>query len=562
MGPGSVYAEHSSVHGDVVSYAQVLSEGEASLGMAARVERIVKSLAWVGSVKHFSRLVMPDARDVALAYVMGRGEPSIAFVCSVSGDDEVPWSESVWLSIMDRLEESQASSPLIGTVYMFLVDEAAIGAVAPNPEFTLGQERLLPVALADMGVEAIVLLDFNHPPTQLSMAAASLRHMSPRKVLVRAREASEISGVDIHESPVSDFYAAAGLASGSFSLAPWLDAGLPAIAIGSLATPIGDDPAAEAGIAIQSDDVNAFFEAFARQGAQKLSLEASAGKTSGDDFNYLRYPLPRGSIIIADHIITGLTLAVLAIVALGFALGFLKGRERSAQLVAVAREVLSAIVLSLLALFGSNMLASMALRMAGYSQGRGAYVSESLSRWNSALALLLRFFCALAIYYVASGTASRLKLMGRHRRIDAARAALALLCVNLLITVALRPAAAPFFILAVVVCALFSEKVVTTGVGLFLVTIVFLPFLDPRVISDMGYYTAGSGSVAAALLGVGTKGTIAMGAFVAPFSLWLAAASSPDASLNRGKKTVLLWALAALALATAEGILSKALTGL
>ncbi|GAB1457523.1 hypothetical protein MASR2M48_28310 [Spirochaetota bacterium] len=109
---------------------------------------------------------------------------------------------------------------------------------------------------------------------------------------------------------------------------------------------------------------------------------------------------------------------------------------------------------------------------------------------------------------------------------------------------------------------MFSEKVLTTGVGLFLVTIVFLPFLDPRVISDMGYYTAGSGSVAAALLGVGTKGTIAMGAFVAPFSLWLAAASSPDASLNRGKKTVLLWALAALALATAEGILSKVLTGL
>ncbi len=469
---------------------------------------------------------LPGAFDVVRGYAVGTGAPVVAFVAA-------PPAEAVLLAtLMSRLDGDDPAEAVPGTSYFFLFDDDA-PAVDPSPGDPLIRRPGLRAALADSDVDAVVVLDSAGRQDSLSLRAASLGRQSPRGIVEAARRAALAGGVELGERPVSDFYAAGGMAIGSRALGSWLEAGLPAIALET-----------------DGEGAVAFAEALP---AEVLAGErANSGFVRGVDVAYLRYPAPGGSLVVPDHIIISAMFMGLGIVGVALALGLLKGRRRTASVDAVFKEAAAAFGLSFAALIGSRGLAGLAIAVARAVDDGAAAGGDN--PWGVALALLIRIAGILCAYYAVSGIAAKLGLHGDHRRIDAARAALALLCFDAVAAAVLFPPAVPFLLVAVLVSATASGTAVTAAAGLVAVGVVALPFVDPRVVAAIGDASGGSGSVAAAMLDAGLAGNAAIAAFVAPFGLWLGVASSPDSHLRRGRRTAFFWLAGALACAAAEAL--------
>jgi len=491
---------------------------------------------------------LAGASDAVAGYATGTGGPAMAFVASRARDGDQRWSEAAWLAIMARFAAGRDGSPGLatglppGTVYFFMVDDDA-RAAAPQPGDPLVRNLRLRDALVDLGIEAVVLLDFSSVPLAMTIRASSWRRSAPRYVLEAVRAAGRVVGVYCDEVPIADFYASAGLSTGSAKLSPWLDAGVPAVVLES------GDPGTSPPQA-QPLDIGSFAVEIARV---VLGDHARTDPGApGDDVSYLRYPLPFGTLTMADSTIVSVALAELAAIAAALAMGWLKGGRRSASIKAVASEAFAAYALSLTALVGSRALTGAAM-----TAWKLATDTQTAPGWNGpsltvALALILRAMGAISVYYATSGIASRIGLFGDHRRIDAARAALALLCVDTIISVAVFPAVAPFLLVAVALSLSTSGSAVAASLGLAAVAVVALPFFDPRVVASIGDSSGGAGSVASAMLQAGLRGAATTAAFAAPFGLWITAASSPALRLRRGRRTALFWILGALACAIAE----------
>lgn len=487
--------------------------------------------------------------DVVASYTVGDGPAAIAFVASISRASFARSSEAL-LAIARRFGRS---SPY-GTVYLFLIDEDARAAPPSEGEPLIREARLGP-ALADLGVDAVLVLDLGSVPAGLRLRAASWRRQSPLRVVEAARAAAAAVGIELVETPIADFYAAAGLSTGSEALGPWLDSGLPAVAIQAKG-PSGDAEASPAA------DIADFAVAFAEAALGEYSIGSKGAYLSGEDVSYLRYPLPFGLLTVRDSTIVLVALMATALLSASLALGLFKGRRRVASLLTVTREALSAFGLSLTALLGSKALAALAEAVVEAARGPSDPSGGDGSPLIVSLALVIRIVSALCVFYAASGIAAKLGLHGDHGRIDAARAALALLCLDALVSVALFPPAAAFLLVAMALVVFASASAITAAIGLLATLLVALPFFDPRVVALIGDATGGSGSVAASILDAGLRGSVVVAAYAAPFGLWLVASSSPEASLRRGRKTAAFWTLGALACAAAEAIVRTAPLGL
>ncbi|HOZ73154.1 MAG TPA: hypothetical protein PK179_11625 [Spirochaetales bacterium] len=488
------------------------------------------------------------AFDLVSARAIGTGGATVAFVAAAGGEGGAA-SEAA----LDAALHALRSASVHGyTAYIMLFDPAPAAIPrASEPGDPLIREPSLARALADMGMDAVVLLDLgpsggamgNGSMQGPAVRAASLGMMTPRSVLEAVRVASRAAGLRIRESPVEDFYASAGLSPGSKALAPWLEAGLAAVAIESRPEDIETFAALAPAIA----------GAVAGQVAALVSEDSAV--PGSDDVGYLRYPAPTGPVLVSDAAITLGTITTTALVAAVLALGLLNGRRRKASLEAVAKEAAGAFALSFIALFGAralSLLAASAVRALGDPTGPGS------PSWAVAVALVLRVAGTLSLYYTASGLASRLGLHGDHRRIDAARASLGLLCLDALVAVVVFPPVAPFLLAAVIVSALASERAVGAAMGLVAVSLLALPFFDPRVIAAIGS-ARGAESVAQAMLSAGLRGNAVAAAFASPFGLWLNAASSPETRLRRGARIAPLWLVAAIVCAVGEAVLTASL---
>ncbi len=504
---------------------------------------------------------LSGAFDLVSARAIGSGRVTIAFVAA-SGGELGAASEaaleaamsSVLASLRATARGAEGAGPIVSadgcTVYFMLYDpEPNAPPRDSEPGAPLIREPSLAWALADMEPDAVVLIDLassgevsvgGGSTTGPIVRAASLGRMTPRSVLEAVRAAGA-SGSGLREYPVADFYAAAGLSPGAKSLAPWLEAGLAAVAIEG-----GPD---------DIDTVAALAPAIvAAVSGQAEALDSEASIVPGsDDVGYLRYPAPTGPVIVSDAAITLGAVSTMAFVAAALALGLLRGRRRRASLKAAAKEAAASFALSFIALFGAMALA----RLAAWAVRAAAVASfaRGAPSWAAAAALALRAAGALSLYYTASGLASRLGLHGDHRRIDAARASLGLLCLDALAAVLIFPPAAPFLLAAVIVSAIASERAVGAAVGLVAVSLLALPFFDPRAIAAIGS-ARGAESVAQAMLAAGPRGNAVVAAFAAPFGLWLNAASSPEARLRRGARIAPLWLVAAIACAAGEAVLT------
>lgn len=514
----------------------------------ATLEAIAGELSGRAGAGTARRLDIAGASDLVAAYAFGTTAPYVAFVVSKAAPGESRWSEVAWLSLFERLSsggvpDAGASGSMgatdSGTVLLLVFDDNA-RAAPPGPGDPLLRNPRLPAALSDLGVGALLVFDLDGAPDRLRLRAASWKKLAPRRVVETARRASRESGISCGETPIDDFYAAAGMSTGAVLLAPWLEAGVPALVLES---------ARHGQPADTSADPSAWALAFAS--GTLATLARPEASVSGDDVNYLRYPLPGGSLIVPDAVCVAALLLVLAAVATALALGWLKGGKRPPMFGAVMGEALAAIFVSLAALYGARVLSMTAYWVAGAWSGARLEPRDG-SELAVAMALAARAVCALAAYYVASGLLARTGLFRSHRRVDAARAALALLGLDSMAAAILYPPALPFLLFALIVATLASVSAASATIGLVSVLIVASPFFDPRIIAAVGDATGGPGSVAMAILGAGWRGNAILAAFIAPFGLWVGVASSPASRIRRGRRTTLFWLVMAVAMAAVE----------
>ncbi|OHD22080.1 MAG: hypothetical protein A2Y38_12550 [Spirochaetes bacterium GWB1_59_5] len=510
-------------------------------------ERFAKVLVARDDAGLVRKAELAGASDIVAGYAIGNSAPYMAIVASMTGEGKGRWSEAAWLSILELFTDVPAITAAVlssGTVYLLLIDDEAPEAL-PSPGDPLFRSLRVRGALLDLGVEAALILDLDGPPVALTLHAASWKHATPLRVLEAARFASRSTGVAPDEVPVMDFYAASGLSSGSAALSSWLEAGVPSLGLSS--PQIGVRPPEG-----ELVDLASFALAFSHAVLGDYSKARQGISVSGDDVTYLRYPLPFGMVTLTDAVIVASTLLSLAALALALALGWLRGPHRTVSSKAVAGEALAAFGFSLVALLGSKALSAGVFAATGVLFGPEAVVSRDGLSLSVALALVIRVLGTISVYYAVSGLASKAGLLVDHRRVDAARAALALFFVDALVALMLFPAVVPFLLVAMALALVSSGTAATAALGLVVVGAVALPFFAPRVVAAIGAASGGPGSVASAMLDAGLRGLVATAAFVAPFGLWINISVSSASRIRRGHRTALFWLLGALLCAVAE----------
>ncbi|MBN2875621.1 MAG: hypothetical protein JXM71_11045 [Spirochaetales bacterium] len=482
---------------------------------------------------------LPGAADMAFGYATG-DEPVVAFLVRAIEVEGSYWSQAVWLAMMHALAGAKDTPAGGGTLFIAYDDAMPAWAVVPEPGDPVARQASLSAALLDMGVRAVVVIDCMERPSRLTLVAAAASRQTPLRVVKALRAAVREAGVSYSEQPIVDFYAAAGIHAGSVALEPWLMAGVPAIALESTR---GDDGA--------TIDV----------GVLALAIPArvvAAG--SDDDVHYFRYPLPKGVVTIGDDGIVALLIGVVASLGVLLALGYPPGGrriEREAPLLTlpVLRETLAALAQSLAAFAGAAALAGAAISALGYFGGFDSTLELLPGDWFVVLAISLRLAATLALYYTVSGLGSRLGIHGNHGRVDAAKAAMWALAINVGLAVVYLPTAVPYLVVVLALVTCTAAVSAASGPSLLFASALALPLADPRALAAVSMLPNGYTSVGESILNAGFPGIIAMAAFAAPFGLWLVAASSPIAYLRRGRKTFGFWLAGALIFALAEAVI-------
>jgi len=450
-------------------------------------------------------------------------DPPIVIVAQVTGAGGTLWPEAAWLAVLERLVDHP---PAQGATMLLVTSGFAEPAEWPTnqaPGAPLLHGPAIMETLADARIGAIVLLDIDGPSIGARLDAESRGHETPRQAVLLVRKASASLGLKLAENPVGGFYAAAGLAAGNPILAPWLQAGLPAVAIGSMSMPGHAEQIAEA-------DYVSLVAAIAERSA--------AISAYGDrDVNYFRYPLPTGVMTISDRAIVLMMLGSAVVIVLTASMGPLRRRPLSS--IAVVREAAIAVLLAMTAIVGSHLLVEAArlliLRLGFQAQPMMATVGmQSLLH---GIVFGIRLAVSLAVFYAASGLLSRLGLHATHGRYEAAIAALLLLCIDALVAMAIIPVLVPMLLVSMFLVMMAARSAAGAMLGLFAMAAVLLPFIDPQILTGL------------------RSGVILVSLFAAPFGLWVVAASSSATVLRRGRSTALVWAAIAITGAVCEAVI-------
>jgi hypothetical protein len=131
---------------------------------------------------------------------------------------------------------------------------------------------------------------------------------------------------------------------------------------------------------------------------------------------------------------------------------------------------------------------------------------------------------------------------------------MALFSIGAMASMAMLPPVVPFFLMALLVVAFTAQSAAASGLGLVIVVSVLLPYLV-RVV----FASAGTPGAAVIILEAGIGGILVMAGLAAPFILWTVAASSPAASLRRGRRTAAAWAVSSLLFSLGEAAIRTVL---
>lgn len=237
-----------------------------------------------------------------------------------------------------------ASKPAVSVRVLFLGAEHGSG-----PDYPIGSRRYLEGFLPDAGV-AVLYLDLRSEPTSLQIRAGSNGIVSPRWLVEQTTDSLERAGLSFRLRGNESQLLRLGVASDSGAIAPFLNAGFPAIGMLDAPRPASrpGDPARE-----ESDE---FLPAFGRF-VEGLTDALGKGVPEEWDRHYLLFQLGSGGFTVSER---AYLVTLIALVAACLLYSVLSGRRGRRYAVAFL-EGLWSLPIHLAFLFGLALVATLGI---------------------------------------------------------------------------------------------------------------------------------------------------------------------------------------------------------
>lgn len=489
---------------EFLRYQSVLSE--AGDPVAATVPLVNDLLSTTESsvlLENTTETSMPVlvASEEFINGTLANDEPRILVVVDLNHTEDVTWSLSVWLSMLDvvvgtRESRSMAFAliPLSGTNQSVALEAGAAFWLKTNPY----------QILADLDAHAVILLDILPGEKDLSVEAETRGRLSPFHVLGAMRSTLGVLDITSSENVVEALYARAGLIDGSVGLMPWLELGVPAIRLhGHLR---------------------------GRFSCLPLELQKHLDVPDEDapdfrDVNYLRYQVPSAVVSLDDVALTRVILVLLTVFMASVALRPLFTRTHSGGFgPGVLPEALVAYLFSFIAVSLSWLVHGFAAKIFG---------PEPLSVNLTSVALVVgiagRLGSSILFFFVLSGLSARFGLLPHAVRGTASQAA-AMIAGVLGMSVlffSIQGALVLFGIMILLSLAGLNAVVAVLSISLLVV------ILSPLVLSVAPVFIPGLVTI----LNAKGRQLLLVAGFTAPIALWILTTLSPRHRLVRGDRT-------------------------
>jgi hypothetical protein len=445
-------------------------------------------------------------------------------------------SLAFWLALMDH----HASLPATGNLVFAFRLATAVPQDTMVPGFAVWLPHDPPYQVAALEPLACILIDAVLNPTIVRIAAESQGRLTPLVLLDACRRVLGSAHIPFRYQPIEAFFSRIGLLKGSAVLAPWLDAGIPAIQL-SLQKG-GVDAILPAITTLQQPLMAVFADAISLIHTDVSHAEQVL------DVNYIRYPIGNGLITLDDIDVVGSILGLLTLFCLMLAFGPLyrihkpKALQTSAFLEALA----------------AYMFISAAMAITHYVP-RASEALLGLPSLHAGLPLrtlvvaaLLRMLATVFMFFAISGMMEGFGWIKAGDKTAATRAA-GLILGLLAFAIQFKSLQGTLFLVIIMAfITLAGMNKATSILAGFAVFMVALPLA--------GYFLAMLPSFILSTLTAGDIGILVLAAIAAPPILWLVNFLSGRLRISRGRLPAPYLGLTALLIGTLEPVL-RSLSG-
>lgn len=519
--------------------------------------------------------VLEEGDEVALAYrafpvgsdvsslAMESPDSGSAMIIILDADSGQEGARAAWLSLLEAAKHWPADR-CADTLFMV---RYRTGSVAPvTTGAPLVRQRTIAAAVAEMGPALVVTLtsDDGSDDGNYTIFTADGGRQAPLATVRMLEKAAAGSGFEPSWQPVIDVYASLDLYHGDDFYASLLVQGIPAIRLdignGTGQGPIDTFFLELAGLAggvpfLQADDAG-------KHGDFKLSVSGTANHGA-----WFRYPLPSGMLTIDD---TASVIAVLALVTmLAFGRAIMQaagGKTFVSRHGAIIRESVTVLSVTIVAVNAAALSGEVMTGMVDEVSGFMVAVDSASAGpgpvariWLLLLLLLVRGAASLSVFYALSGLLSLAGVAGKHTRSEASLASFSLLVFNGIAAMVRYPQMVPFLVVSMFLVAMGARTGIASMSGLLAALLIAVPFLNPQLLTAHSADAGWGNSLIGGLVLAPPAVLAAVGAFFAPYILWLVAASSPATHLHRGKRTLGFWLAGIVVFSLAEAIVRHGL---
>ncbi len=428
-------------------------------------------------------------------------ESTILVVVDLNHAQDVAWSLSVWLSMLEEYTHEGVCGSVAFSILPRL-DWEPFHILEAGASFWL---RTNPYqVLADLNPRAVILLDILPEALVLSVEAETKGKLSPLHILKVLRSSLGALDIAYSENAVKALYARAGLIDGSVGLIPWLELGVPAIRL--------------------HGQLNGWFKLLPAEIEKHLDAY-DVYPSIMRDVNYLRYQLPSAVISLDDVSLTRVILILLAVFMASVALRPLFTRNHTGGLGPGALpEALVAYLFSFIAVSLSWLIHGSASRLFGSNP-----LSINMTSLALAIGISGRLGSSMLFFFALSGLSSRLGLLPHAVRGTASQAA-AMIAGVLGMSVLFFSIQGSLILFGVMI--LLSLAGVNAAVAVLSISLLVV-ILFPLIFSAAPVFIPGLVTI----LNARGHQLLLLAGFTAPVALWILTTLSPRHRLVRGDRT-------------------------
>ncbi len=478
-----------------VFISELLTSAGSSITLESRLDRSMPLLVRTGKPEDFDQI---------------SDDPTVLVAVDLNHTENVAWSLSIWLSMIEEYLQDGGSSSIAFTILPRLGTDTSFVLEAGSAFWLVADPYQI---LADLNPQSVILLDIVPDPRGLLIEAETRGKLSPFHVLLALRSSLAALDLSFNENVVQALYARAGLIDGSVGLLPWLELGVPAIRL--------------------HGQLKGQFQLLpARIMEQLVDLDEPWSRSR--DVNYLRYQLPAAVISLDDVSLTSGVLILLAVFMASVALRPLFTRSHAGGLGPGALpEAMVAYLFSFIAVSLSWLIHGFASRLLATEP-----LSVNLNYVALAIGIIGRLGSSMLFFFAVSGLSARMGLLPHTVRGTASQAA-AMIAGVLGISVLFFSIQGSLILFGVMI--LLSLAGVNAAVAVLSISLLVVTLL-PLVISAAPVFVPGLVTI----LNAEGRQLLLLAGFTAPVALWILTTLSPRHRLVRGDRTAPYLVAAAL----------------